>query len=194
MMSDATLDQDFELVRRTREGDESAFTELMTRHKEKAIQLAYCKMGNWEDAKDVAQEAFVKAYRALSRFEGKAKFSTWLYRIVMTTAYDAWRAKKWRRFLIFKKQQDMDLFFENKASSVNAHSELVDGENDAWLSASIRALPEKQRIIFTLRYADDHSLNEIAEITDVSLGTVKATLHSAVHKIKADYEKRKDKS
>lgn len=183
----AASDQD--LVRSATQGEtadrEAAFAGLVRRHMEKAIQLAYLTIGNYEDAKDVSQEAFVKAYRSLDRFEMKAQFSTWLHRILMNTAKDHLRKRKWMNFLSWKTQEGSDNFFETlEASGARPGKNLLDEELGKKMSEAIQSLPFKQRWIFTLRFLEGQSLLEIAKTTRLSEGTVKATLHFAIQKFK----------
>ena len=178
---------DATLVLECRKGVESAFTELVRRHKEKAVQLAATVVGNYEDAKDISQEAFVKAYHALGRFQMQSKFSTWFYRILMNTAKDFMRRKKWKQFLAWENPEAMENFFEripNRTASPGAgvlHQEL--GQE---ITQAIKKLPFKQQWIFTLRFVEGLSIREIAETAAVSEGTVKATLHFATEKFEKE--------
>jgi RNA polymerase sigma-70 factor (ECF subfamily) len=188
-MSAETLEGkiDAELVLRARQGSEAAFTELIRRHKEKAVQLAYAAVGNYEDAKDISQEAFVKAYRALKDFHGEAQFSTWFYRILMNAAKDFHRRKRWTNFLAWKAAEDMDRFFEQVPGRGAAPGQgALDEELGARMAKAIEKLPAQQRWIFTLRFVEGLSLREIGEVTQLAEGTIKAALHFAVQKFKKE--------
>ncbi len=181
---------DAELVSAFQNGQADAFNILMLRHKEKAVQLAWVKTENWEDAKDIAQEAFIKAYHALHEFRGQAKFSTWLYTLVVNTARDHWRRKHPLRWLAWKNQEEMDFFFESQESSAGRPDKAFESRETAERIARAAAdLPERQRLIFSLRFFQDSSLAEIAQILSISEGTVKAGLHFALKKFKDALEK-----
>ncbi len=182
---------DLDLVEAFQNGRQEAFNTLVGRHKAKALQLAWLATGNWEDAKDVSQEAFVKAYGALKSFKKQAKFSTWLYTVVMNTARDYWRRKKGLRWLDWGKQEDMDHFFESLPSRAVQPDRTLDSKDAAArINATIAGLPERQRMIFSLRFLEDLSLAEIAGILGISEGTVKAGLHFAVKKFKEAFAGR----
>ena len=90
------------LIEEAKKGNLSAFSSLVKSHQEKSVRVAYSVLGNWEDARDVAQEAFVKAHDNLKKFEGKSGFSTWLYRIVVNLCKDQIRKKSTaKRFAFF---------------------------------------------------------------------------------------------
>ena len=181
----APSDQD--LVRAFQEGDEKAFDQLVRRHMERAIQIAYVAVGNFEDAKDVSQEACVKAYRALRGFQMRSTFSTWLYRVVMNAAKDFLRRRRWKTLLTWKSPEAMGSFFEQVA---DARADASEGarrhEFDRAVTHAIRALPLRQRWAFTLRFLEGLSIHEVSEAMGVAEGTVKATLHAAGLKFKRD--------
>lgn len=174
---------DSTLIKEFQDGKTSSFEELITRYKEKAVQIAWSLVGNQEDAKDVAQEAFVKAYQALKRFRGDAQFSTWLYRIIVNTAKDHLRRRKWTRFFSSDERQEQN-YFEAAVSPDSPAKEIENREIADQLHSAIEKLPQKQKWVFTLRYLQDLSLSEIQQITGQSLGTVKASLHFATIKIR----------
>ena len=175
------------LILECKQGSEAAFAELIRRHKEKAVQLAYVAVGNYEDAKDISQEAFVKVYRALKDFNMESKFSTWFYRILMNTAKDFHRRKGWRQFLSWRSGEDMDQFFEKvEDRGAPPAKGLLDEELGARMTKAIDRLPMKQRWIFTLRFIEGLSIQEISNITQLSGGTVKSSLHFAVQKFKKE--------
>jgi RNA polymerase sigma-70 factor (ECF subfamily) len=179
------MKDDLELVSEFRGGSQQAFDELVRRHMNKAMQLAYVVLGNYEDAKDVSQEAFVKAYRALNSFRGQAKFSTWFYRILVNTAKDFLRQRNWKKFLRWDKSESMERFFESVEDVRQSPArELLGSELDQKISRAVARLPFKQQCVFTLRFMEGLPLKEIAEITGLAEGSVKATLHFAVRKFK----------
>lgn len=166
------------LATRARSGDTAAFGVLVERHQEKAIGLAYTITRNFDDARDVAQEAFVKAYSALGRFENRSKFTTWLYRIVSNQALDFVRRRRERT------QEDESIFESVADASAPVGSELLDGELRAALTEAVSRLPENQRRAVTLRYFGGLSVEETAEAMQIADGTVKATCFQAVGNLK----------
>jgi RNA polymerase sigma-70 factor (ECF subfamily) len=186
-MSDSFAPQkgDAELIWEFKNGEEAAFEELVRRHKEKAMKLAYVTVGNYEDAKEISQDAFVKAYRGLKDFELRSKFSTWFYRILMNTAKDYLRKRKWKNFLNWKDPEEMETFFENLTDQKASPNRIMQNrELGEKITEAIKGLPPKQRWIFSLRHLEGLSIQEIAEAADLSEGTVKAALHFASQKFK----------
>lgn len=178
---------DAELVQAFKSGQEEAFTQLVHRYRVRAIQMALIVVGNFEDAKDVSQEAFIKVHKALGKFEMKSQFSTWFYRILMNTAKDFMRKKKWEVFLSWKKSEDMQNYFDSiKGPSRSPASAALDSELRLKMTETIKKLPFQQSWIFTLRYLNGFSILQIAEVTELSEGTVKSTLHFAAQKFKKE--------
>jgi len=176
---------DFELIERIQKGEKPAFRELVTRHMEHAVQIAYNAVGNYEDAREVAQDAFVKVYRGLGKFDKRAKFTTWFYRILMNTAKDFHRRKKWVKFVNWGKTEDKDRFIDNiREGRPGTAGTIMNEELRGKMLSAVEQLPDKQRIIFKLRYLEGYSLAEIEDITGLSNGTVKASLHFAGQKFK----------
>lgn len=176
---------DAEFVLDFKRGREAAFTELVKRHMERAVQRAYWAVGNYEDAKDVSQEAFVKAHRALKSFEMRAEFSTWFHRILMNQVKDFLRKRAWKRFLRWETNEAMDNFFEGVADpAASPVREMAGGELTEEIARAIHTLPFKQQWVFNLRFLEGLSLREIGEATGMAQGTVKANLHFSIQKFK----------
>jgi RNA polymerase sigma-70 factor (ECF subfamily) len=134
-------------------------------------------LGNPQEAEDLAQEAFVRAWLALPRFRRQAKFRTWLYRIVTNLCYN--RLPRLRRELVAMSDTDdevVDLPDEGLADL--GHLVELD-ERRAWLYQQIEALPESYHLLVTLRYQHELSYEEIASVANVPLGTVKTGLFRA---------------
>ncbi len=178
---------DLDLILEFKGGKEQAFDELVKRHMQKAVELAYVVLGNYEDAKDASQEAFVKVYGALKDFRMQSKFSTWFYRILLNTAKDFLRKRNWKKFLQWDKKESMDQFFEKVKDERGASpgKELLGHELNQKIAAAVAKLPFKQQCVFKLRFIEGLSLKEIGEVTGLAEGSVKATLHFAVQKFKA---------
>lgn len=135
-----------------------------------------------EDADDVLQNTFLKAWKSLPTFQGKAKLSTWLYRIAINESLDFLRHQK----TAMLSNADADLSVANRLLA----DDYFDGDkSQAVLQEAIATLPDVQRTVFTLRYYDEMKYSEISEILGTSEGSLKASYHIAVQKI-TDYVKR----
>jgi RNA polymerase sigma-70 factor (ECF subfamily) len=166
-------ESDAELVARTRRGDEVAFEQLVLRHQRYAFNLAYRVLGDYAEAEDVTQEAFVRVWRGLSGFRGQARFTTWLYRIVHNLCLN--RLPGLRRELLQTEPLE-----EVLADSDPSPADLFDvREQMAFLHAQLDRLPEKYRLVLTLRYLQHLSYDEIATALEVPMGTVKTHIHRA---------------
>jgi RNA polymerase sigma-70 factor, ECF subfamily len=158
-------------IERFKAGDPAAFNEIVRAHQRDIYNLAYRLTGNSEEAKDLTQDAFLRAYRALHNFRGDSSIKTWLYRITINLA-NSWRRKLFR--------QPLQL---NDAAEVEAHQ-----NEDPGLSLAVRravgALPYKQRSIFVMHHYQGLKHEEIAQITDRTVGSVKANYFHAVEKLR----------
>jgi RNA polymerase sigma-70 factor, ECF subfamily len=177
------LDSELQLIERARNGERAAFDSLVGIYKGKAFALAYNFTGNTEDAKDVLQEAFVKAYLNIKKFRGGSTFYTWFYRILLNQYKDILRRKRTRIKVLVDAPGPMD---END----DAPAEAVDnspGPGTALLNKEIREkadeainmLPEKQKTTFILKHMHGMKLSEIAGIIGCSESTAKVHLFRA---------------
>ena len=145
-------------------------------------QSLYCIVLTHEDADDVLQNTFLKAWKSLPTFQGKAKLSTWLYRIAINESLDFLRRQKAATL----SSADADLSVANRLMA----DDYFDGDkSQALLQEAIATLPDVQRTVFTLRYYDEMKYSDISEILGTSEGSLKASYHIAVQKI-SDYVKR----
>jgi RNA polymerase sigma-70 factor, ECF subfamily len=167
----AELDDEALVERAGNGGDNAAFAELVRRHQGKVRGLLLRLTGNASLADDLAQEVFLRAFRGLVGFEGRSRFSTWIYRI----AYNVFLNHRTRS----KELAALPQGFESNAAAPDG--ELSPGRFDlrSDLAAAIVELPERYRVVVTLYYLEDVSYPEIAEILDLPLGTVKTHLHRA---------------
>ena len=137
-----------------------------------------------DDADDVLQNTFLKAWKSLPTFQGKAKLSTWLYRIAINESLDFLRRHK----MATLSSADADLSVANRLMA----DDYFDGDkSQALLQEAIASLPDVQRTVFTLRYYDEMKYSEMSEILGTSEGSLKASYHIAVQKI-TDYVKRNE--
>ena len=162
------------LVRQAQRGNTTAFEALVTMHATLVYNLAYRTLNDAQEAEDVAQEAFVRAWQGLPRFQGKSRFSTWLYRIVMNLCYN--RLPRLKREL-------MALDTETAVTLPDTQSAIETGllseEIRLALHQAIDNLPESYRLLITLRHLQEMSYAEIATVTEMPLGTVKTGIFRA---------------
>jgi RNA polymerase sigma-70 factor (ECF subfamily) len=171
-----------DLVRRAQEGDNGAFSELVLSHQQFAYNVALRAVNNNQDAEDIVQEAFVRAWRSLSRFRLEARFKTWLYRIVMNLCYN--QLPRLRR-----EPEMLDEDQEGKWNTDNGKmgdpvSSLESKEILDLVQRQIQNLPGKYQIMLLLRIQENCSYAEISEIMDLPLGTVKTGLFRARKRLK----------
>ena len=135
-----------------------------------------------DDADDVLQNTFLKAWTNLDSFQGKSQLSTWLYRIAINEAIDFLRRKQ--------KTTTVDIDDESGVANMLMGDNNFDGDNaQALLQQAIAKLPDVQRAVFNLRYYDDMKYSEMSKLLDTSVGALKASYHIAVTKIKEELEK-----
>lgn len=174
------------IIAKVKQGDMVAFNALIDEYKAMAFTLALKLMKNREDAEEVAQDAFVKAYKNIGQFEGKSKFSTWLYTIVYNTALTRLR----------KKQLDMQDIDSHSVESSSVFSEsgmewrnLQRDERSSYIKQALEQLVEEDQVVITLFYLNENSLAEICEITNWELSNVKVRLHRARKRLLIELEK-----
>lgn len=170
---------DIALVEKLTKGDNSAFLELVSRYTQKAHNLAMRITRNAEDAEEVLQDVFVTVYRKIDKFEGKAAFSSWLYRITANTAFMKLRKRKQTVAISLE-----DIKPSIKESWVSERSDLSDinlisskHQLREQLEKAIGKLPEEYRVIFVLRDIDGLSNQEVGDILNLSVPAVKSRLH-----------------
>jgi RNA polymerase sigma-70 factor (ECF subfamily) len=164
-----------EWVRRAQGGDTNAFAMLVSAHQQFVYNLALRAVGNPQDAEDIAQDVFVRAWLGLPRFRGQSQFRTWLYRIAVNVCYK--RLPRLRR--------DMEAWGDDEAVALPAESfaDLGAGieaeERRQFLHQQIEALPASYKLLVTLRFQQELPYEEIAQVMDMPLGTVKTGLFRA---------------
>ncbi len=178
---------DAELVRRTLDGDHEAYRALVNAYQNKVYGLAYGVIHNREDALDIAQETFIKAFKKLRSFRGSSSFYTWLYRITVNLAIDYARKK---RHMVSVDYDDR-LLDETPPEGAprgtrqaNPLEALKREELNATIMRAIMELPEEQRATVVLREIEDLSYAEIASVLGCSIGTVMSRLHYGRKKLR----------
>ena len=170
---------DQEIIDSVKLGNQSDYSIIVDRYKDKAFSLLKKMLKNEQDAEETLQDCFIKAYNSLSSFKGEAKFSTWFYRIVYNTALTKLSSKKRKT--------------ENEMSSVDEHFNLksdydynVSERKDMseFINELVNKLPEKHSAIISLFYLDEMSCEEISKALDISLSNVKVMLHRSRNALK----------
>lgn len=175
---------DAELVEAFQQGDERAFTELVHRYQERIYWLARRFQNNHDDADEIVQEVFCKAYESLKEFRGESSFYTWLYRITVNASLNAVRRERVRKFF------RLDELLEQPESTDTMPDDLLEGvEQRSLIDEAVATLPEKQKAVFIMRYYDELSYEEISKILKTSVGGLKANYFHAIKKI-GEYLKR----
>ncbi len=171
---------DHDLLKKFQGGDESAFNIIVRRYQEKIYWTAKRFLGDHDEADDVVQEVFVKAYSAFKDFRGESGVYTWLYRITVNLSLNAIRRKKVRDFL------RLDELLTPHDSETPTPVEVMEHEEQQKLiERAISQLPEKQKKVFVLRYYEEMPYEEISSILKTSIGGLKANYFHAVKKIGA---------
>ena len=167
--------EDQSLVERTRRGDPSAFAQLVETYQTPVYNLAYRMLGNTNDAEDAAQETFLRAYAQLSRFHVGQKFATWLLSIDAHYCIDRLR----RRRFLWLSLEDRALDDTLVSVSPEPDDELLRRESQQEIERLLERLAPANRLVVVLRYWHEQSIEEIAQTTGDSVGTVKVRLHRA---------------
>jgi RNA polymerase sigma-70 factor (ECF subfamily) len=153
-------------------GDANAFAGLVNAYKDMAVILAFNILLNQEDAEEVAQDAFVKAYSSLYSYRAGSKFSTWLYRIIVNTALNKKKLKKYRVLEITE-----SLHNELPAGSHNIPATHANGEHRKHIQMGLRSLNDNERLCLTLFYLNELSVEEIHELTGITVSNIKVLLY-----------------
>lgn len=153
-------------------GDTNAFTVLVDRYKDLVFTLALRMLKNREEAEEVSQDAFVKAYKSLSRFKGESKFSTWIYRVTYNTCLD--RLKKNKKHL---NDVAIDEFTQHQIKTMdNALDSMEQQEHNKTIQDCLNLLPGDDSFLLTLYYFEEHSLEEISKIIGITANNVKVKI------------------
>jgi RNA polymerase sigma-70 factor, ECF subfamily len=176
-------------VERARLGDSDAFRLLVERHGRTIFRLAYRITGNEEDAEDVVQETFLKAYRELDRYESRCSFSTWLYRIASNCSLDLIRKRKIREQ---KRERSPDPSRDILQSLPTAHPgperALFSNQISANVDAALGELSSQERAAFVLRHFEGLSIEEIGQALGTGASATKHSIFRAVQKLRRSLE------
>ena len=174
---------DRDLMHRLAAGDREALAPLMERHYRRLYRLALSYLRNQDDALDAVQETFVKAFQKAERWDGASEAGPWLSRITINVAIDRYRRDK-RRRATFTPMEEGDHDETVATGDPSPERRTFGLEVAGRIASAVRVLPEKQRAVFVLRHYEEMSLEEIADSLGMNLGTVKSSLHRAVHRLR----------
>ena len=181
-LENTTAASDQAIVERVQQGDKEAYNILVLRYQHKVCDIAYKYVNNYVDANDIAQESFIRAYRALANFRGESSFYTWLYRIVSNTAKSYLEQNQKHRYSVdvddpeFDSQQDVKgLLISNDSPDALLESD----ELHKIVSQAMEDLPEDLKRAIVLREVEEMSYEDIASIMDTPIGTVRSRIFRA---------------
>ncbi len=175
---------DTQLITKVLEGDKPAYAVLIKRYQRFVFTLALRFSKNREDAEEIAQDCFIKAYRSLHTFRQNSKFSTWLYSIVYTTAMTMLRKKRIDTQSIYEGTAELEGHVSDlRADDIEHKSKMV------YVNSAISQLSPDDAAIITLFYKGEQSLEEIGQAIGMEANTVKVKLHRARHRLKEKIER-----
>ncbi|HEX8735498.1 MAG TPA: sigma-70 family RNA polymerase sigma factor [Pyrinomonadaceae bacterium] len=174
---------DHALIEATKQGDETAFAEIVSRYRNPITNYLYRLLNDYEEAVDLAQETFVRVYFAAERYHTGYAFSTYLYRIATNLAISEMRRRKRRKLLsltgLFQPEGDETTQFDVADENPLPDANLLEDEQKQVIARAIAAMPEKYRLPIVLRDIEGKSYEEVAEILNLGLGTTKSRISRA---------------
>ncbi len=185
----AEADADTLIVQEVRAGNVAAFDQLVLKYRERVYAVVYNLTSNREDAADLTQDAFIKAFQSINRFGGQSSFFTWLYRIAVNTAHTHLRKNRLRTFFSIEQASEEEKTPEwlgQLAVEAGAEKEIFARDLRQRLNEAFQKLSIRHRTVITLFEIDGLSHAEIAEVMECSEGTVRSRLHYAKLQLQAD--------
>lgn len=178
---------DQELLEELKNGNETGFDVLVKRYQTRIYQLAWRMVRNQEDAWELAQETFVRAYRAIPKFKGKSSFYTWLYRICFNLSITFSKKKQKDKKMVSLNTLSEDILMLETVNPSNGprQSEILEKQHklSSAISKAIGQLPLQQKIVFTMRQYDEMNNEEIANALNISVSGVKSNYYQAIKKL-----------
>jgi RNA polymerase sigma-70 factor (ECF subfamily) len=185
-------DSDLSIVREIQAGDVSRFDHLVLKYRSRVYGVVYHLTSNREDASDLTQDAFIKAFQSINRFQGQSSFFTWLYRIAVNSTLTHLRKQRLRTFFSFESIDKEDQIAADVVAALTdatgADRETFAHELQEKLNEAMQKLSIKHRTVITLFEIDGLSHQEIAEVMDCSVGTVRSRLHYAKQLLQSELQ------
>jgi len=181
------MNPETDLIRKAQSGDMGAFTELVQRHDSAVFALAARYVQSAEDAKDIYQEVMIKVFRGLAGFQFRSEFSTWLHRITVNTCLSHNSRSKTALHVTlepFREQGEHSHSQDLRFAGDGPDAAAVNADIAEQVQRALRLLSPKQRMVFTLRHYEGHSLSEIAQALRCTEGTVKRYLFVATRRLR----------
>jgi RNA polymerase sigma factor (sigma-70 family) len=176
-----SLREDYSLIHKALEGEQDAFSKLLQKYKDSVSNIIFKIIHNKEEVDDLLQETFIKAFASLSSFNEQYSFSTWLYKIATNNCIDFLRKKKLKTFSINRTidYEEGDTTYEIADTNYEADRILLDEQRKNFIQDAINSLPEKYKMVIILRHQQEKNYDEIAQILNIPIGTVKAHIFRA---------------
>ena len=171
-------ENDIQLVQEFQAGNEKAFNQLVLKYQTRIFNLVYRMIRNTEEAKDLAQDIFVKAYQGLKQFRGESSFSTWLHQIAANSSINYSNSKRWKNLVSIFEAKEPEAAWGNPVQDIQKEK-----INQA-IDQAILSLPPQQRSVFILRHYEELPYQEIARLIGRTEGALKANYFQAVQKLK----------
>ena len=185
-------DSDLVLVQRVQNGDVAAFDQLVVKYRSRVYSVVYNLTSNREDAADLTQDAFIKSFQSINRFQGQSSFFTWLYRIAVNSTLTHLRKNRLRTFFSFEKINEDDKISSEVIAALTdntgADHETFARELQEKLNEAMQKLSIRHRTVITLFEIDGLGHQEIAEIMNCSVGTVRSRLHYAKQLLQSELQ------
>jgi len=175
------------LIKLAKEGDKLAFSKLIRKYQNVVFNLLYRLIPDEFDINDIAQDIWIKVYQSISNFKGNSSFKTWLNKIAINTYYDKLRKKGYiEEVSIDEEDEDGNKIFDVPDSSLIPEDIVLDNEWQNFLEDKIKKLPEKYKVMIIMREVQNLSYEEISNVMNMSVGTVKSRLARAREKLISD--------
>ncbi|MGE5412353.1 MAG: RNA polymerase sigma factor [Clostridiales bacterium] len=171
--------EDIFYIDAVRNGNISAFSVLIERYQNMVYSLALKLLKNTEDAEEMAQDTFIKAFQKLDRYEGKSKFSTWLYSIT----YNACISELRKRRIQFSSLEEQRFSDQDEMKMNSYLSETKKEDQEKYLNLALSKLPEDDQVLVTLYYYENQSMDDISMITGLTVSNIKVKIHRARKKM-----------
>ncbi len=181
--------EEIELIKKAQHGDMASFEKLIYTYDRNVLSLAYSYINDQEDAKDIYQDVFLRVFKGLKNFEFRSEFSTWLYRITVNVALTHKTKKNKYSYASLDEELtnadgETQLVHEAIADSSNSDERAISSEISENVTQAIEKLSPQQKMVFTLKHFEEYKIKEIAEMMNLSEGTVKNYLFNATLKMR----------